>query len=161
DAKEFLTHLAVTRKVSASTQNQAFNALLFFYRYILNREFGKLEGVVRAKRKPYLPVVLSRKEIEAILDHLSPPYNLILKLLYGCGLRLSECLNLRVHCFNLDLGILTIHNGKGGKDRTLPLPETILPQLRTQLESLKDLHRQDLDRNYAGVFLVNGLEKKY
>jgi integron integrase len=161
DVKAFLTFLAVTRKVSASTQNQAFNALLFFYRHVLNKEFGKLEGVVRAKRKPYIPAVLSREEIEAILQHLTPPHDLLVKLLYGCGLRLSEGLRLRVQCFNFDAGVLTIHGGKGGKDRTVPLPETILPELRTQLESLRDLHQHDLDRSYAGVFLMNALEKKY
>jgi integron integrase len=161
DVREFLTCLAVARKVSASTQNQAFNALLFFYRHVLNKEFGKVEGVVRAKRKPYVPVVLSREEIAAILQHLPPPYDLVVKLLYGCGLRLSECLQLRVQCFNFDAGVLTIHHGKGGKDRTVPLPETILPELRAQLESLKDLHQRDLERSYAGVFLVNALESKY
>jgi integron integrase len=161
DVREFLTSLAVDRKVSASTQNQAFNALLFCYRHVLNKEFGKVEGVVRAKRKPYVPVVLSREEIKAILQHLPPPYDLVVKLLYGCGLRLSECLQLRVQCFNFDAGVLTIHDGKGGKDRTVPLPETILPELRAQLEALKDLHQRDLERNYAGVFLVNVLEKKY
>jgi len=152
---------ALTRKVSASTQNQAFNALLFFYRHVLNKEFGKLQGVVRAKRKPYVPVVLSREEMEAILQHLSPPYDLMVKLLYGCGLRLSECLHLRVHGFNSDAGILTIHDGKGQKDRTVPQTSTILPELRAQLEPLKDLHQQDLKRDYVGVFLVNALEKKY
>jgi integron integrase len=161
DVKKFLTFLAVTRKVSASTQNQAFNALLFFYRHILKKEFGKLEGVIRAKRKSYIPTILSRREIEAILEHLSAPYNLAVKLLYGCGLRLSECLNLRVNCFNFDLGILTIHYGKGGKDRTLPLPEMIMPELRAQLELLKNLHQKDLGRNYEGVFLIDLLEKKY
>jgi integron integrase len=161
DVREFLTCLAVTKKVSASTQNQAFNALLFFYRHVLNKEFGKVEGVVRAKRKPYVPVVLSREEIETILQHLPPPYDLVVKLLYGCGLRLSECLQLRVQCFNFDAGVLTIHDGKGGKDRTVPLPETILPELRAQLASLKDLHQRDLERDYAGVFLVNALERKY
>ena len=122
--KGFLTFLAVDRKVSASTQNQAFNALLFFYRHVLNKEFGKVEGVVRAKRKPYIPVVLSREEIEAVLRHLAPPFDLVVKLLYGCGLRLFECLRLRVHCFNFDAGILTVHDGKGQKDRTVPLPGT-------------------------------------
>jgi len=161
DVKEFLTFLAVTRKVSASTQNQAFNALLFFYRHVLHKEFGKVEGVVRAKRKPYIPVVLSREEIDAILTHLTPPYDLVVKLLYGCGLRLFECLNLRVHCFNFDAGILTVHDGKGQKDRTVPLPRILIPELRAQIESLKVLHQRDLDRNYAGVFLVNALEKKY
>ena len=90
-----------------------------------------------------------------------PPYDLVVKLLYGCGLRVSECLQLRVQCFNVAAGVFTIHDGKGGKDRTVPLPDTILPELRAQLESLKDLHQRDLERNYAGVFLVNALESKY
>ena len=161
DVKEYLTFLAVKRKVSSATQNQAFNALLFFYRHVLHKEFGKIDGVVRAKRKPYIPVVLSREEIEIVLKHLEPPYDLVVKLLYGCGLRLFECLSIRVHCMNFDAGILTVHDGKGQKDRTVPLPETILPELREQVESLKDLHQRDLKRKYAGVFLVNALEEKY
>jgi site-specific recombinase XerD len=92
DVKEFLTWLVVKKGVSASTQNQAFNALLFLYRYVLQQEFGKLDGVVRAKRRPYIPVVLSREEIEAILSHLSPPVDLVVKLLYGCGLRSASVL---------------------------------------------------------------------
>jgi site-specific recombinase XerD len=85
DVKAFLTSLAVKRKVSSTTQNQAFNSLLFFYRHVLGKEFGKVDGVVRAKRKPYIPVVLSRKEIDAVLAHMEPPYDLVVKLLYGCG----------------------------------------------------------------------------
>ncbi len=161
DVKAFLTFLAVKRKVSATTQNQAFNSLLFFYRHVLRKEFGKVDGVVRAKRKPYIPVVLSREEIDAVLAHMEPPYDLVVKLLYGCGLRLFECLGLRVQCMNFDAGILTVHDGKGQKDRTVPLPQTILPDLRTHLESLKALHQWDLERGYAGVFLVNALEQKY
>ncbi len=161
DVKEFLTFLAVKRKVSATTQNQAFNSLLFFYRHVLNKEFGKIDGVVRAKRKPYIPVVLSRKEIDNVLKHLEPPFDLVVKMLYGCGLRLFECLRLRVHCLNFDAGILTVHDGKGQKDRTVPLPEKIIPELEKQIESIKELHQEDLDRKYAGVFLVNALEKKY
>ena len=155
DVKEFLTCLTVHRKVSASTQNQAFNALLCVYRHVLHKEFGQVEGVVRAKRKPYVPVVLSREAIETILQHLSPPYDLVVKLLYGCGLRVSECVQLRVQWLNFNAGVVTIHDGKGGKDRTVPLPKTILPELRAQLEALKDLHQRDLERNFAGVFLVN------
>jgi integron integrase len=161
DVKAFLTFLAVQREASASSQNQAFNALLFFFRQVLHKEFGQMDGVVRAKRRPYIPVVLSRAEINAILQHLAPPYDLVVKLLYGCGLRLFECLNLRVQCFNFDAGVLTVHDGKGQKDRTVPLPQTILPELRAQLESLKVLHQQDLDKDYAGVFLVYALERKY
>ena len=160
DVKEFLTFLAVKKKVSASTQNQAFNALLFFFRHVLHKEFGKVEGVVRAKRKQYIPVVLSREEINEVLSHLAPPYDLVVKLLYGCGLRLFECMTLRIHCFNFDAEKLTVH-GKGKKVRTVPLPEAIVPELRARVEFLKDLHQQDLDRNYAGVFLVDALENKY
>jgi len=161
DVKKFLTFLAVERKVAASTQNQAFNALLFFFRHVLGKEFGKVDGVVRAKRKPYIPVVLSREEIDTILTNLSPPYDLVVRLLYGCGLRLFECLNLRVQCVNFDAGILTVHDGKGKKDRTVPLPQTIIPDLRAQLESVKDLHQRDLVRDYGGVFLPNALAEKY
>jgi integrase len=89
---------------------------------VLNKEFGKLDGVVRAKRTKYIPVVLSRKEVDSIVNHLSYPYNLIVMMLYGCGLRLFECLNLRVNNFNFDEKILTVHDGKGKKDRTVPLP---------------------------------------
>jgi site-specific recombinase XerD len=85
----------------------------------------------------------------------------VVKLLYGCGLRLFECLNLRLHCINFDAGVLTVHDGKGKKDRTVPLPEKIIPELREHIERLKDLHKWDLKRKYAGVFLVNALERKY
>ena len=97
DVKDFLTFLAVKKKVSASSQNQAFHGLLFFFRHVLKKEFGKIEGVVRAKRKPYIPVVLSRQEVDRILENLNYPYDLVVKLLYGCGLRLSECMKLWIH----------------------------------------------------------------
>jgi integron integrase len=161
DVKDFLTFLAVNRKVSASTQNQAFNAILFLYRHILKTEFGEIKDVPRAKRKPYIPVVLSRAEIDSITQHLSYPYDLVVKLLYGCGLRLFECLNLRVHNFNFDARILTVHDGKGQKDRTVPLPEKILPQLKDHLERVKELHQKDLDSGYSGVFMPDSLERKY
>jgi hypothetical protein len=111
NVKEFLTSLTVKNKVSSTTQNQAFNSLLFFYRHVLGKEFGKIDGVVRAKRRPCIPVVLSREEIDAVLRRLPPPYDLVVKLLYGCGLRLFECLGLRVHCMNFDAGIITVHDG--------------------------------------------------
>jgi len=96
--------------VSASILNQALNALLFFFRHVLHKEFGKVDGIVRAKRKRYIPVVLSREEIETILTYLASPYDLIVKLLSGCGLRLFECLQLRVHCLNFDIGVVTVHD---------------------------------------------------
>ncbi len=161
DVKKFLTYLAVEKNVSASSQNQAFNALLFFFRNILKKEFGKVDGVVRAKRKPYIPVVLSRDEVDLVISKLRYPYNLIVKLLYGCGLRLSECTNIRVNNLNFDAMILTIHDGKGKKDRTLPLPKVILSDLKKQVAIVKRLHLNDLDGDYAGVFMFNAIEKKY
>lgn len=99
--------------------------------------------------------------MSAVIGYLYPPYSLVVKTLYGCGLRLFECLKLRVHNFNFDAGVLTIHDGKGQKDRTVPLPQSILPELMAQLERLKRLHEQDLSANYAGMFLDHLLEKKY
>jgi integron integrase len=160
DVKEYLTYLAVQCRVSASTQNQAFNALLFLFRHALKQDFGDLKDVPRAKKSKYIPVVLSRKEIESVLKYLPYPYDLVVKLLYGCGLRLFECLQLRVKDFNLEAGILTVH-GKGKKDRMVPLPETILPELTSQFEVVKNIHDQDLAAGYSGVFLDDLLEKKY
>ncbi|MFZ3092129.1 MAG: integron integrase [Nitrospirota bacterium] len=160
DVKEYLTYLAVKCHVAASTQNQAFNALLFLFRHILKKDFGDMREVPRAKKSKYIPVVLSRREIDAVLKHLKYPYDLVVKLLYGCGLRLFECLQLRVKCLNLDAGILTVH-GKGSKDRTVPIPQTIIPELTAQLEVVQKLHEVDLAAGYTGVFLDNLLEKKY
>jgi integron integrase len=160
DVKKYLTHLAVHNRVSASTQNQAFNALLFLYRHGLKQDFGEVKDVPRAKKSKYIPIVLSRKEIESVLKYLSYPYDLVVKLLYGCGLRLFECLQLRVKDFNFEAGILTVH-GKGKKDRTVPLPETIMPELHSQLEVVKTIHDQDLAARFSGVFLDDRLEKKY
>lgn len=161
DVKQFLTSLAVQKQVAASTQNQAFNALLFFFRHVLGKEFGKVDGVVRAKRKPYIPVVLSREEIDCIVDNLKMPYRLIISLMYGCGLRISECLSLRVNNFNFDMKVLTIHDGKGKKDRTVPIPDSLLNQLSTQLQRVISLHEEDCRYGYSGVFLPNQLEVKY
>lgn len=159
DVKAYLTYLAVQCKVSASTQNQAFNALLFLYRHILKKDFGDHKDIPRAKKSSYIPVVLSRKEIDAVVKHLEYPYDLAVKLLYGCGLRLFECVKLRVQNFNFDAGILTVH-GKGSKDRTVPIPQTIMPELTAQFEAIKKLHDEDLAAGYTGVFLEDQLEKK-
>ncbi len=161
DVKKFLTHLAVEKKVSASSQNQAFNALLFFFRHVLKKEFGKIEGVVRAKRRPYIPVVLSREEIDRVLGCLSHPEKLVVKLLYGCGLRLGECMSLRINNFNFDQMVLTIHDGKGKKDRVVPLPESIRTELDAQVERVIRQHGEDEKAGFAGVFLPGALEEKY
>jgi len=160
DVKAYLTYLAVQCKVSASTQNQAFNALLFLYRHILKKDFGEHKDIPRDKKSRYIPLVLSRKEIDAVVKYLHYPYDLVVKLLYGCGLRLFECLQLRVKDFKFDAGILTVH-GKGEKDRTVPLPQMMVPELSAQIEVVKQLHDRDLAAGYSGVFLDDLLEKKY
>ncbi|HDY90243.1 MAG TPA: integron integrase [bacterium] len=160
DVKSFLTNLAVKEKVAASTQNQAFNALLFLFRHILHRDMI-VEGVVRAKQRKYIPVVLSREEIDSILEHLSYPYDLVVKLLYGCGFRLFECLQLRINHLNFDAMILTVHDGKGQKDRTVPLPMSILEELKNHMNCVHNLYERDLKSGYDGVFMFGAIEKKY
>lgn len=160
DVKDYLTHLAVNCHVAASTQNQAFNSLLFLFRHALKREFGELRDVPRAKKSLYVPMVLSRREIDTILGQLSYPFDLFVKMLFGCGLRLFEGLQLRVRDFNFDDGVLTIH-GKGKKDRTVPLPKAILAELKIRIEEVAKLHELDLATEYDGVFLDDAVEKKY
>ncbi|MFH2092200.1 MAG: integron integrase [Pseudomonadota bacterium] len=161
DVKRFLTYQAVDLHVSASSQNLAFNALLFFYRHALGKEFGKIDGVVRAKKRPYIPVVLSKDEVHQVIEKLSYPYDLVVKVLYGCGLRLFEGLNLRINNFKFDAGILTVHDGKGKKDRTVPIPEILVPELKKQVDTVYNLLQVDLADNFDGAFMFDRLEKKY
>ncbi len=147
-------------KVSSSTQNLAFNALLFLYRHILKKDFGDQKDVPRAKRSTYVPAVLSRDEVQDIIVRIVHPYQLIAKLQYGCGLRCFEALKVRVKDFDFDAGMLTI-KGKGGKSRTVPIPNRVLPELLAQLAFVKKLHATDLAAGFTGVFLEDQLEKKY
>jgi integron integrase len=160
DVKEYLSYLAVECQVAASTQNQAFNSLLFLFRHALKREFGELKDVPRAKRSLYIPTVLSRAEIDAILDQLSPPCDLVVKMLFGCGLRKFEGLQLRVCDLNFDTGLLTVH-GKGRKDRTVPIPLSIIPDLQSQIRAVEMLHDKDLAAGYHGVFLDDTMVNRY
>jgi integron integrase len=160
DVKRYLTYLAVQCKVSAATQNLAFNALLFLYRHILKRDFGDQKDVPRAKKSNYVPVVLSRDEIQEVLARLGHPYQLIAKLQYGFGLRCFEVVKVRVKDLDFDAGLLTI-KGKGGKSRTVPIPNRIVPELLAQLAFVKKQHAEDLAADYSGVFLEDQLEKKY
>lgn len=161
DATRFLTYLATNKGVVASTQNQAFNALLFVFRHILKVDYDLKDRVVRARRTRYIPVVLTREEVDRVLAELEYPYRLVVGLLYGCGLRLFEGLNLRVGCLNLDEQMLTVHDGKGKKDRTVPLPEKLIPDLRQHLERVCILHERDLASGYDGVFMPGALDRKW
>lgn len=160
DARRFLTDLAVRKKVAASTQNQAFNSLLFFFRHVLQRDYDLKDKVARARRSRYVPVVLSRAEVDAITAHLRGAKGLAVKLLYGCGLRLSECLTLRVQHFNFAAGMLTVRHGKGRKDRTAPLPESLRPDLERQMEGVRRLHEEDIAAGYLGAFMPEALDRK-
>jgi integron integrase len=124
-------------------------------------DFGDHKDVPRAKRSSYIPVVLTRHEVDAILCHLSYPYDLVVKLLYGCGLRLFECLKLRVQNFNFDEGVLTVMDGKEKKARTVPIPQSVMQELLAQIERVRAIHEEDLQTGYAGVLLDDALDRKY
>lgn len=162
DVKAFLTKLAVHSRAAASTQNQAFHALLFLFRHILKREseFDAQEGIVRAKQKKYIPAVPARAEVDLVISKLRHPCDLIGKLLHGCGLRRFECLNPRLHCLNLDECILTVHDGKGRKDRTVPLPKTIRQELLHHMERIKILYDTDYAAGFDGVFMPRAFDRK-
>ena len=161
DVKQYLEYLAVECKVAGSTQNQAFNSILFFFRHVLKSEFGDMTDVPRAKKRKYIPTVLSREEVFSIFEYLQEPYKLIAKVLYGCGLRISEGVNLRVKDFNFDTGMLTIHSSKGNKSRTVPLPDSLSKQLKLQLNKIRKLHNEDIKAGYSGTFIPETLELKY
>jgi integron integrase len=156
----FLTHLAVDRRVSASTQNQAFNALLFLYQTVLQVDPGRIEGVVRAQRPKRLPVVLSRDEVRRILDQLNGTYRLIAELQYGCGLRLLECLQLRVKDLDGGNNVIIVRHGKGGKDRRTMFPESVKPDLREHLGRVLAQHRRDVERGLGAVPLPESFDRK-
>jgi integron integrase len=157
----FLSYLATKGEVAASTQNQALAALLFLYRDVLGREVGQLEGVVRAKRPQHLPVVLTRDEVKRLLANMEKSPKLIAGLLYGAGLRLAECLDLRVKDLDFERGEITVRNGKGGKDRRTVFPASLKIPLREHLANVKRLHEKDLQRGFGNAPMPNALARKY
>jgi len=161
EVKEFLTHLAVEGRVAASTQNQAFAALLFLYREVLGTSLGTIEDVVRAKRPQRLPEVLSREEVQKILTFLRGEEWLVTSLLYGAGLRLTEALRLRVKDVDFDYRQINVRSGKGDKDRVSVLPASLIAPLRQHLEQTKFIHEQDLRLGFGEVYLPFALERKW
>lgn len=160
EIEQFLTHLALNENVAASTQNQALSAILFLYRDVLHQDLGDINAV-RAKKPKRLPVVLTRDEVERILTHLSGEYRLMAQLLYGSGLRLIECIRLRVKDIDFAQRQIIVRDGKGGKDRVTMLPASIVQPLQEHLQRVKRLHDQDLARGYGTVHLPYALERKY
>lgn len=161
DVKDFLSYLAVSSRVSSSTQNQAFNALLFLFRDVLKIELNELGKTVRAKRGPKLPVVLSVEEVGKLFANAEGKYLLILQLLYGAGLRLMELARLRVNDIDFDSNLIFVRGSKGDKDRSTILPGSIKEELFLHLDRVKLLHKKDLDDGYGEVYLPDALERKY
>jgi integron integrase len=158
---QFLSALAVDGHVSASTQNQALCALLFLYRHVFDQNVGWLDGVVHAKRPQRLPVVLARQEVKALLEALEGVNWLMASLLYGAGLRLLECLRLRVKDLDFSSNQILVREGKGNKDRRTMLPAIMKGPLAAHLERVRQVHKRDLGRGYGKVYLPDALARKY
>lgn len=161
EVEVFLTHLAVEGQVSVSTQNQALAALLFLYKEVLELELPWLENVTRAKRPARVPVVLSRPEVDRLLLHLEGTHLLMARLLYGTGMRLMECLRLRVKDIDFDRGEIVVRAGKGAKDRVTILPDTLRGELSRQIATARALWERDRKAEAPGVALPNAIARKY
>jgi integron integrase len=161
EVEQFLAHLAVKRRVSAATQNQALSALLFLYASVLGRRLGTLDGVVRAQRPPRMPVVLAREEVSAVFGCLHGTPWLMASLLYGCGLRLLECARLRIKDIDLARGELLVRDGKGRKDRITMLPGRLRAPLEAYLRRARSQHEADVREGAGYVALPDALRLKY
>ena len=159
--EEFLSHLAIKRHVTASTQNQALNALIFLYKQVLEFELEVRIDAVRANKQPRIPTVLTQQEIKSIITLLHGNTQLVVKLLYGSGLRISEAIRLRVQDIDFDYREIIVRNGKGNKDRITTLSNQQIPELEKHLQTVKLIHEQDLKNGYGEVYLPFALSKKY
>lgn len=157
----FINHLAIAGRVAASTQSQALNALLFLYRDVLEEEVSHLSGLRRVQRRDRLPVVLSIEEVSTVLARMEGGPALMAHLLYGSGLRVTECMTLRVKDVDLQAGLIHVRAGKGGKDRSTVLPERLQQPLQRQLLRVASRHKQDLARGAGFAPLPNALERKF
>ena len=161
EVEAFLTHLAKEERVAAATQDQALSALLFLYKEIIQRDLPWLDGIERPKRPARLPVVLTENEVRALLARLEGTRWLMVSLLYGTGMRLLECLQLRVKDVDFEMRQITIREGKGGRDRVTMLPERLIEPLRDHLSRVRTMHEADLKDGYGEVYLPFALARKY
>ncbi len=162
EINQFLTHLVVERKASASTQNQVISAILFLYRYILKIQLDQSAlNFIRPKKGKRVPTVLSKDEARAVIANMTLPYKLMAQIMYGGGLRLMECLRLRVKDIDFDNHGILVFDGKGGDDRITMLPDSIITPLRQHLEKVNLLHKKDLARGLGSVHMPYALDAKY
>ncbi len=162
EIESFLTFLATKKRVSPTTQNQAFSAILFLYKEVLGIDMSTWNiQALRAQERKHIPVVLTRDEVQKVLQNIPMEYSLPVHLMYGCGLRMNEVLNLRIKDIDFGFNKIYIWNSKSLKDRTMPLPLKLKQQLMTQVELVAQLHKQDVDNGYGSVFIPYALEKKY
>ncbi len=161
EVREYLEYLAVERKVSLSTQRQALNALVFFYDQALKEPLGLIGEFAPARKPKRLPVVLTRKEKDRLMEALSEPYSLMAGLLYGGGLRLMECIRLRVQDVDFEQNQIVVRDGKGNKDRVTILPEKYQPALKEHLKKVKNTHDEDLEKGFGETYIPPALERKY
>ena len=161
EINSYLTNLAVKAKVSSSTQNQALAALLFYFRFVKCDNPTDLQSVIRAKKKPRIPVVFSRQEAREVISHLNGCKRLAAKLLYGTGMRLNELLNLRILDLDFDRCEIIIRYGKGAKDRCVMLPHSLIPELKLHIQKVKKIHEQDLQDGWGAVPLPGNLLQKF
>ena len=161
EINQFLSYLAIKRHVSASTQNQALCAIVFLYKHVLHKEIGNLGHIVWAKKPKKVPVVLSRREVKVILDNLSGTTWIMGMLLYGSGLRVTECIQLRVKDIDFEYKQITVRSGKGNKDRTTMLPEKVIRPLRDHLKYVRKIFEKDLHDGHDSIYMPFALEKKY
>jgi integron integrase len=159
--RAFLTHLAVNDHVAAATQNQAFNALLFLYKQVLQVDFPDIGNVIRAQRSRRLPVVFTKAEARSVISQMKGARRLIAELLYGSGLRIMEAVRLRIKDIEFERNAITVRDAKGEKQRITVLPQTLKPRLRAQVEAVRRLHQLDLQRGYGEVYLPYALDRKY
>lgn len=161
DVVDFLTYLAVELNVSPSTQNQALQAILYLYKNVEKKEIGWVKNFPRAKRSLHIPTVFSKKEVQLLLSHTNAVINIILSLMYGSGMRLSECLRLRIKDIDFDYKQIIVRDGKGSKDRVTLLPQSLIPIIQKQIERVRQIHQKDIEKGFGETVLPFALKKKY
>ena len=162
EIEAFLTYLATHKRVSPTTQNQAFSAILFLYKEVLGVDMSEWNiQALRAQERRRIPVVLTREEVQRVIDNLDGIYNLIVSLMYGCGLRMNEALNLRIKDIDFGFNKVYIWDSKSLKDRTVPLPLKLKERLKVQVATVEALHEKDLSAGYGSVYMPYALEKKF